>query len=39
MVLSDLAGEDAIAFSVRSRIAFWDFLVPKARPKAERAGS
>ena len=25
------------AFSVRERIAFWDFLVPNARPRALRA--
>lgn len=25
-----------MAFSVKERIAFWDFLVPKARPKAMR---
>ena len=26
-----------MAFSVRARMAFWDFLVPKARPREVRA--
>lgn len=26
-----------MAFSVRARMAFWDFLVPKARPRVVRA--
>ena len=36
-VCEDLLGEAWMAFSVRERIAFWDFLVPKARPRAVRA--
>ncbi len=33
-VVGRLSGE--MAFSVRERIAFWDFLVPNARPRAMR---
>ena len=33
----DLVGSEVMAFSVRARIAFWDFLVPKARPRFVRA--
>ena len=33
----DFAGEAWMAFSVSKRMAFWDFLVPKARPRAVRA--
>ncbi len=35
--LRGLRGE--MAFSVRARIAFWDFLVPKERPRAAREES
>jgi len=28
-----------MAFSMRARIAFWDFLVPKERPRAAREES
>jgi hypothetical protein len=33
----DLEGEAWIALAVRARMAFWDFLVLKARPSVERA--
>ncbi len=32
-----MEGEAWIALAVRARMAFWDFLVPKARPRVERA--
>ena len=32
-----LEGEGVMAFSVRARMAFWDFLVPKVSPRVERA--
>jgi len=34
-----LVGEAWMAFSVIERMAFWDFLVPKVRPRVERADS
>ena len=34
-----LEGEGWIALAVRARMAFCDFLVPKARPNSERAES
>ena len=33
----DLEGEAWIALAVRDRMAFWDFFVPKARPRLLRA--
>ena len=33
----DLEGEAWIALAVRERMAFWDFFVPKARPRLLRA--
>ena len=33
----DLEGDAWIAFAVRDRMAFWDFFVPKARPRLLRA--
>lgn len=33
----DLEGEALIALAVRDLMAFWDFFVPKARPRLLRA--
>ena len=32
-----MEGEAWIALAVRDRMAFWDFFVPKARPRLLRA--
>jgi len=33
----DFEGDGWIALAVKARMAFWDFFVPKARPRFERA--